>query len=120
MYSIAEAAERTGVSAHTLRYYERIGLLERVARAPSGHRAFGKDDLGRIEFLTLLRRTGMTIRDMGRFMELTRAGNDTIADRVELLERHRRRVRTDIDELERHASVIDRKLAIYRASAARD
>jgi hypothetical protein len=56
-YTIEEAAERTGISAHTLRYYERIGLLEPVGRASSGHRRYGPNDLGSIEFLTLLRQT---------------------------------------------------------------
>ena len=80
MYTIEEAAQRTGVSTHTLRYYERIGLLAPVGRASSGHRRYSDDDLGAVGFLTLLRQTGMPIRDMQRFVELTRAGDDTIPD----------------------------------------
>jgi DNA-binding transcriptional MerR regulator len=114
-YTIEEAADRTGISAHTLRYYERIGLLEPVGRASSGHRRYGPNDLGSIEFLTLLRQTGMPIRDMQRFIELTRAGDHTIPQRVDVLEAHRDALAEQLALLNRHFGAIERKISVYRA-----
>lgn len=114
MHTIAQAAARTGITAHTLRYYERIGLLDAIRRNTSGHRVFDDDDLGRIEFLTMLRDTGMPIAGMQRFIELTRAGDETIDDRIDVLESHRRIVTDTIEQLQQHNTVLDKKLEIYR------
>lgn len=111
--SIDAAAERTGVSRHTLRYYERIGLLPPVTRATNGHRRYGDDDLGWVIFLTLLRDTGMSIRDMQRFVELTRAGNDTIPDRVAVLVQHRDDLLETLDRLHGHLGALNHKIGIY-------
>jgi DNA-binding transcriptional MerR regulator len=114
-YSIDEAAQQTGVSSHTLRYYERIGLLEPVGRANSGHRRYSEGDLGSVGFLTLLRQTGMPIRDMLRFIELTRAGDQTVPQRVEVLEAHRDALAEQLALLQRHFAAIENKIGIYRA-----
>jgi DNA-binding transcriptional MerR regulator len=113
-YSIEEAARRSGVSSHTLRYYERIGLLPPVGRASSGHRRYSDEDLGAVAFLTLLRQTGMPIRDMVRFVELTRGGDATISERVGLLEAHRDALAERLDLLRRHFEAIEHKIKIYR------
>jgi DNA-binding transcriptional MerR regulator len=113
-YTIEEAARRTGVSSHTLRYYERIGLLAPVGRASSGHRRYSEDDLGAVAFLTLLRQTGMPIRDMLRFVQLTRAGDGSIGDRVDLLEAHRDALAERLGLLQRHFEAIEHKIKIYR------
>lgn len=112
--SIEEAATRTGVSAHTLRYYERIGLLSPVPRGAGGHRRYTDADLGAVVFLTLLRQTGMPIRDMQRFVELTRAGDDTIPDRVDVLTGHREQLVQRIEMLGRHLRALDHKIGIYQ------
>ncbi|QSF58556.1 MerR family transcriptional regulator [Nocardioides sp. zg-1228] len=84
--SIAEAAARSGLTAHTLRYYERDGLLlHAVERAPSGHRRYTEEDLRWIEMVTRLRATGMPIRDVRRYAALVRAGDGTEAERLGLL-----------------------------------
>jgi DNA-binding transcriptional MerR regulator len=113
-YSIEEAARRTGVSSHTLRYYERIGLLAPVGRASSGHRRYSDDDIGAVMFLTMLRQTGMPIRDMVRFVELTRGGDGTVGERVDLLEAHRDALAERLDLLRRHFEAIEYKIKIYR------
>jgi DNA-binding transcriptional MerR regulator len=113
-YTIDEAAQRTGVSAHTLRYYERIGLLAPVGRATSGHRRYTAADLGSVEFLTLLRQTGMPIREMQVFVELTRAGDHTIARRVEVLEEHRDALEEQLALFNRHFAAIEHKIKVYR------
>lgn len=116
--SIEAAAGRTGVSAHTLRYYERIGLLADVPRGPGGHRRYGEAEIGAVVFLTLLRQTGMSIRDMQRFVELTRAGDHTIPQRVQVLTEHRERLVAQLELLQRHLGALDHKIGIYRAMLA--
>jgi DNA-binding transcriptional MerR regulator len=114
--SIAEAADRTGLTAHTRRYYERIGLLDPVERDGTGHRRFGEDDLTRVAFLQKLRRTGMPIQQMRTYVELLRGGPATDADRLALLEAHRDRVVAELAELQECLSFIDYKIDRYRRS----
>lgn len=121
-HTIEEAAELTGVSKHTLRYYEREGLLPAIAKAPSGHRRYTDDDIGWIRFLQLLRATGMPIRDMKDFVALTHAGDHTIAQRVEVLTRCRetlvKRMAEDREHLERLNFKIDYYTSVLDARDA--
>lgn len=114
--SIAEAADRTGASAHTLRYYERIGLLDPVGRDGTGHRRYGEADLARVVFLQRLRGTGMPVREIRAYVELVRRGEDDATSRLALLETHRARVVAALDELTACLEVIDRKIDRYRRS----
>ena len=118
--SIEEASARTGVSAHTLRYYERIGLLAPVGRASGGHRRYTDGDLGAVVFLTLLRQTGMSIRDMQRFVVLTRAGDHTIPSRVAVLVEHREQLVERLRLLNKHLKAIDHKINIYQGALRAD
>ena len=115
--TIAGAARETGVSVHTLRYYERAGLIDGVERAGSGHRRYGEGDLAWIEVLRRLRATGMPIRRIRRYAELVRAGEGNERERLELLEEHRDAVRTQLAGVRRHLAFIDRKIAIYEEKA---
>jgi DNA-binding transcriptional MerR regulator len=112
--TIQEAAQRSGLSAHTLRYYERIGLIHSVGRNLSGHRDYAEGDLQWLEFLTKLRTTGMSIADMCRYAELRRMGAHTSRERQSMLERHREQVRARIAELSQDLKVLDHKINIYR------
>ncbi len=111
--TIQEAAARTGLTAHTLRYYERIGLIDEVRRGTDGHRRYDADDLVWLEFLTKLRSTGMPIRDMSRYAELLREGDQTTVARKELLEAHRVRVADRIAALQQDLKVLDYKIDTY-------
>jgi DNA-binding transcriptional MerR regulator len=111
--TIAEAAERSGLSAHTLRYYERIGLIHPVGRGQNGHRRYGRGDIEWLEFLIKLRTTDMPIRQMVEYAELVREGPQTAPRRRAMLEAHREALRERIEELEETASVIDRKIETY-------
>jgi DNA-binding transcriptional MerR regulator len=111
--TIAEAAERSGLSAHTLRYYERIGLIHPVGRGQNGHRRYGRDDIEWLEFLIKLRTTDMPIRQMVEYAELVREGPQTASRRRAMLEAHREALRERIAELEETAAVIDRKVETY-------
>jgi DNA-binding transcriptional MerR regulator len=111
--TIEEAAERTGITGHTLRYYERIGLLAPVGRTVIGHRRYTDDDLGSIIFLTLLRETGMPIENMQRFVTLAREGEHTIPGRVEVLVAHRAELLNTLERLRGHLAALDHKIEVY-------
>ncbi|NJK82247.1 MAG: MerR family transcriptional regulator [Chloroflexaceae bacterium] len=113
IFTIAQVAALTGVSIHTLRYYERVGLLDRVDRANSGHRRYGEADVNRINFLKRLRKTGMSISEMQRFVALYRAGDDTLSERRAMLEDHRRAIQAQIADLQEIIAFIDDKIATY-------
>ena len=108
--TIQQVAERSGLSAHTLRYYERIGLLEPVGRAKNGHRRYSVDDLGWLELLQCLRATGMSIRQMQEFAQLRRQGAGSIPERLAFLEAHRQQVQQDLSKLEGYLAMITRKV----------
>ncbi|WP_220204638.1 MerR family transcriptional regulator [Reticulibacter mediterranei] len=112
--TIQQVAERTGLSAHTLRYYERVGLLDMVGRASSGHRRYTEDDLSWLAFLMRLRATGMPIRQMLEYTRLRRQGSTTSTQRLALLEEHQRAVLTHMQELEQHLTVIEAKIDLYK------
>jgi DNA-binding transcriptional MerR regulator len=118
--TIAEAAERTGLTPDTLRYYERDGLMVRaVARTASGHRQYDDGTLRWIEMITRLRSTGMPIRDVRRYADLVRAGEGNEEERLELLRAHRQQVLRDLAEVQRHLGAIDMKIGIYEDGLAR-
>lgn len=110
--TIAEVAERTGVSAHTLRYYERIGLLD-VPRDPAGHRQYDERAYARVVFLSRLRMTGMPIRELQRYVALVGDGEATVPERLQMLLAHRAAVRAQIRELQLALETVDFKIASY-------
>jgi DNA-binding transcriptional MerR regulator len=113
--TIAEAAERTGVSVHTLRYYERAGLVvTTVDRTASGRRRYHQLDLDWIKVCTRLRATGMPIRTIRQYAELVTAGRGNEKDRLALLEAHRAEVLTKLAELQDNLELIDHKIDVYR------
>jgi DNA-binding transcriptional MerR regulator len=112
--TIAQAAEQTGLTTHTLRYYERDGLmLSAVDRSSSGHRRYTHRDLTWIEMITRLRSTGMPMRDVRRYAALVRAGDGNEAERLDLLKAHRERVERQLAEVTGHLRAIDHKIGIY-------
>src|SRR3954453_8062328 len=118
-FSISQAALATGLTAHTLRYYERAGLmLDPVERALSSHRRYSERDLAWLVLLTRLRRTGMSLRDMRAYAALVRAGDGNERERLPLLETHRSQVRSRFRETQQHRGAIDDKIALYRKTTA--
>jgi DNA-binding transcriptional MerR regulator len=114
--SIAEAARWTGVSAHTLRYYERAGLvITNVGRTSGGRRRYHKLDLDWIKICTKLRATGMPIKAIRRYAELVSAGPGNEDERLALLESHRAEVLAKLAELQENLKVIDHKIDVYRS-----
>jgi DNA-binding transcriptional MerR regulator len=113
--SIAEAARHTGVTAHTLRYYERAGLVvTTVDRTGGGRRRYRQRDLEWIAFCTKLRATGMPIKTIRRYAELVAAGHGNEQERLALMEAHRADVAARITELQEKLKLIDHKVDVYR------
>ena len=117
--SIAEAARRTGVSVHTLRYYERAGLVvTAVDRTAGGRRRYHQIDLDWIVVCTRLRATGMPIRTIRRYAELVSAGRGNEQERLALLEAHRAEVSAKLAEIRDNLKLIDHKIDVYRGRLA--
>ncbi|MGW1888925.1 MerR family transcriptional regulator [Streptomyces sp. NPDC002004] len=117
-YTISEVADLTGLTAHTLRWYERIGLMPHVDRSHTGQRRYTNRDLDWLGLVGKLRLTGMPVADMVRYAELVRAGETTFPERRELLEATRRDVLSRIAELQDTLAVLDRKIDHYADAPA--
>lgn len=115
---IGDVAKRSGVSAHTIRYYERIGLLPYADRK-SGQRNYDASVLTWIEFLRRLKTTGMPIREMLQYATLRERGIGTEPQRRALLEAHRNRVQADVAELQDCLRILDKKIAGYAGTKQR-
>ena len=112
--TIQDVTKATGLSAHTLRYYERIGLIHPIEREENTRRCYTADDVGWIDFLLKLRATGMSIKDMQRYAELQRQGDVTLPERVKMLKSLRDRVEARMEELNEHLKLIYYKIDIYQ------
>jgi DNA-binding transcriptional MerR regulator len=110
--TVAEMAELTGVTGHTLRYYERIGLVT-VDRDGAGHRRYGPRAISRVTFITRLRLSGMPIADITEYIRLVEAGENTVPARLALLNAHRARTAAQLEDLKYSLAVIDYKIATY-------
>ncbi len=113
-YTPQEAAERSGFSHDTLRYYERIGLLPEIRRTGSGRRSFSEQDLQWLGLLRCLRDTGMPITEMQQFVRLMRDGHATREERLAVLLAHERRVEEQVARLQQHLGQIRGKIETYR------
>ncbi|MEO2226383.1 MerR family transcriptional regulator [Priestia megaterium] len=114
LFSIQQVASMTGLSTHTLRYYEKIGLIKNVQRTQTGYRQYTDVDLAWIQFLIRLRVTGMPMLKMKQFSDLRQKGDSTITARKELLEEHYKDVLGKIEELELNSQRIEEKIAHYK------
>jgi DNA-binding transcriptional MerR regulator len=113
--TIQQVAEMTGLSVHTLRYYERIGLIHPIERADNTHRRYTMDDVGWIEFLNKLRSTGMSIQQMQRYTDLQREGDSTLIERVTMLRTLRSEAEARIEEMQEYLKVIYYKIDLYQS-----
>ena len=117
-YSIKDVAELTGLSAYTIRYYGDAGILV-VGRDERGNRLFEEADVEWLRYVTCLRLTGMSIAQMRRIAELTRAGDATIPERLRLLEAHRKDLRKRMEGLKAASDRVEHKIAYYASMQER-
>ena len=113
MYSIQDVSKKTGLTAHTLRYYEKEGLISGVERSQGGIRQYTDEDLERLGLICCLKNTGMSIQEIARFVQLTHEGDHTLQERVELLRAHREQVLKRMSEMQKHLDKVTWKLNFF-------
>jgi DNA-binding transcriptional MerR regulator len=113
-YSITEVEQLSGLAAHTLRWYEQLGLIGDVARGPGGRRAYTGLHLRWLQFLAAVRATRMSIADMKRYVALAREGRSTVPDRRLMIELHRDRLRQQSEELAVTLRYLDWKIGLFK------
>ena len=113
MYSIQDVSKKTGLSAHTLRYYEKEGLISGVDRSPGGFRQYTDEDLEALGLICCLKNTGMSLQEIARFVELTHEGEHTLKERVELLREHRESVIRRMEEMQQYLDKVTWKLNFF-------
>ena len=113
MYSIQEVCEKTGLTAHTLRYYEKEGLLTGVARSAGGFRQYSDEDMEWLGLVCCLKNTGMPLQEIARFVKLAHEGDRTLEERVELLKDHREKLIERMGEMQRYLEKITWKVNFF-------
>ena len=113
MSSIHEVSKKTGLTDHTLRYYEKVGILVDISRTQGGVRQYSDADLESLNLICCLKNTGMPLQEISRFLELTRKGDRTMKERVELLRAHREIVRDQMKETKKYLDKVTQKLDIF-------
>jgi DNA-binding transcriptional MerR regulator len=113
--TIQQTADACGLSVHTLRYYERIGLIKPVTRRTNGHRLYRAEDLSWIQFLLRLRATGMSVQKMQRYAQLREAGTQlpSLAERKRMLQEHSLAVEADLKALAETLAYLHQKIDVY-------
>ncbi|MFT4105576.1 MAG: MerR family transcriptional regulator [Lacrimispora sp.] len=112
-YTITQAAERCNVKPHTLRFYEKEGLLPFVERTPGGIRSFKESDLAWLEIVNCLKETGLPIKEIKEFIDLFMQGDATLKQRQALIKRHRDDVKKQIKALRNNLKIIEDKVLYY-------
>ena len=112
-YSIKQVSERTHLKAHVLRYYEKEGLLPFIQRSKNGIRRYSEDDLEWLGLICCLKNTGMPIKEIKCFVELSLQGNDTLGARCELLCKHKQNVEYQIDQMQEHLKKVTHKISYF-------
>jgi DNA-binding transcriptional MerR regulator len=113
-YTPQELVELVGISLDTLRYYERIGLIDPVPRSRSGHRRYRTADVTRLHFLKKLKATGMSLHEMAHYVDLFRQGDSTIGERRHILEIHRANVLAQLQVLHDTIELLNTKISNYQ------
>lgn len=113
MYSIQDVSKKTGLSTHTLRYYEKEGLISGVERSQGGFRQYTDEDLERLGLICCLKNTGMSIQEIARFVQLTHEGDHTLKERVQMLKDHREQVLARIEEMQKHLDKVTWKINFF-------
>ena len=108
-YSISQAAQRFGLESHTLRFYEKEGILH-PARTESGARVYTPENMAQLEMALCLKSTGMPLKEIRRYFDLCQQGEGTLGERLEIFVAHRQRVLGEIEELKRHLAKIEYKI----------
>ena len=110
---IAEVSERFSISSDTLRYYERIGLIQPVNRNESGMRDYNELDLRRVDFIKCMRSAGLPIEVLIEYVGLVQQGDRTIDARKEILKEQRELLLARMQEMQKTLDILDHKIEVY-------
>ena len=113
MYSIQEVCRRTGLTTHTLRYYEKEGLLTHISRSAGGFRQYTDEDLECLGLICCLKNTGMPLQKISRFVQLSQGGDTTLEERVKLLKEHREKLIARMEEMQQYLEKITWKVNFF-------
>lgn len=111
--NVSQFSSLTGLSPHTIRYYDKMGLLDDVHRLPNGHRYFSEKDIRWMEFVQRLKATGMPLEQISEYARLRKMGSSTLAERQGLLTQHAQTLRQNIDTQISHLESLNQKIAFY-------
>ena len=111
--SIGELSKRTNLSIPTLRYYEDLGLLK-PDRDRNNRRIYSENDISWLDFIMRLKKTNMPMKDIILYSELRYQGDETVPERMELLENQMKKLEDDKSEIEKSISMLSRKIEIYK------
>ena len=112
-YSIGQVAQRTGLSTHTLRYYEKEGLLPFVKKSGSGLRVFSDSDLGWLAMIECLKETGMSLKGVKQYMYWYIEGDETLQNRLDMFRAQKTHIEEQIAQLQKHMEKINYKIKLY-------
>ena len=112
-YSIGQVAAKTGLTVHTLRYYEKEGLLPFVRKSSSGLRMFSDNDLGWLSIIECLKETGMPLKGIKQYIDWSREGDSTLPQRLEMFKQQQLKILTQIEQFQKYLQKIDYKVRLY-------
>ena len=113
--NMSEFSSLVALSSHTLRYYEKIGLLKNIQRNGGGHRVFTSKDIVWIEFVKRLKETAMPLEQILEYARLREAGSESVLQRQELLEQHQNNLKTHIEQQKLHLTALENKINLYKS-----
>jgi len=112
-YSIGQVSLKTGLTTHTLRYYEKEGLLPFIHKTSSGLRLFSDNDLGWLSMIRCLKETGMPLKEIKQYIDWFREGDATLPQRLEMFKRQKKNVEEQIGKMQLYLQRIDYKTRLY-------
>ena len=118
-YSIGQGAKKMGLTAHTLRYYDKEGLLPFVKKNSSGLRMFSDEDIDWLVVIECLKGTGMQLKDIKQYIDWCQEGDATIGRRLEMFKRQKAKLEEQLRQLQQYMEKINYKIAYYTEAAAK-
>ncbi|MFD1851752.1 MerR family transcriptional regulator [Oceanobacillus bengalensis] len=115
-YSISEVAKKLNLTAYTLRYYDKEGLMPFVERTPNGTRLFKETDIDALKIIECLKSTGMPIKEIKRFIDWCSDGDSTLQERYDMFLERKTAVKAQLEELNKTMELIDHKCNYYKTA----
>ena len=112
-YLIGQVARKTGLSAYTLRYYEKEGLLPFIRKNGAGLRVFSDEDIGWLSMIECLKETGMSLKEIRQYIDWYQEGDGTLDKRLKMFEEQKRNLETKLDNLQKNMKKIAYKIKLY-------